>query len=89
MRALVSTSAKLKSKIGEEDSWELTRESNDEEDQYEDKSSSVYQCKAEEKIGEEDSWELTRESDDEKDQYEDEGSSFYQHKAKEQDRGRR
>ncbi len=48
MRALVSTSAKLKSKLGEEDSWELTRESDDEEDQYEDESSSVYQCKAEE-----------------------------------------
>ncbi len=48
MRVPVSTSTKLKSKIGEEDSYELTRESDDEEDQYEDKGSSVYQCKAEE-----------------------------------------
>ncbi len=48
MRAPVSTSAKLKSKIGEEDSWELTRESDDEKDQDEDEGSSVYQCKAEE-----------------------------------------
>ncbi len=48
MRAPISTSVKLKSKIGEEDSWDLTRESDDEEDQYEDEGSSVYQCKAEE-----------------------------------------
>jgi hypothetical protein len=48
MRVPVSTRAKLKSKIGEEDSWELTRESDDEEDQYEDESSSVHQCKVEE-----------------------------------------
>ncbi len=50
IRAPVSTSAKLKSKIGEEDtgSRDLTRESDDEEDQYEDESSSIYKCKAEE-----------------------------------------
>ncbi len=54
MRAPVSTSAKLKSKL-EEDSWELTRKSDDEEDRMKMRAPLFTSAKLESKIGEEDS----------------------------------